>query len=115
MNEDNFAARVAKKIRKDFQTMKHEEYENEPYYSHPTFYIKNLSEYIELVTSIASVNKDSLPGETVIFRGIADSTYELSPGLARLKNANCDTEKELINDFLTHRPDAFSGLADFDK
>lgn len=114
MKEDNFAARVAKRISKDFSTMEQAEYENEPYYSHPTFYIKNLSDYIQLVTAIASVNKDDLPGDTVIFRGIADSNYDLSPGLARLKNAKYDTEKELTNDFLTHRPDAFSGLADFD-
>ena len=55
-----------------------------------------------------------MPGETVIFRGIADSEYDLSPGLVRLKNVEENTEKELINDFLTHRPDAFSGLTDFD-
>lgn len=114
MKEDNFATRVVKKINKDFSAMEKAEYEKEPYYSHPTFYIKDLSEYIQLVTSIASVNKNDLPGETVVFRGIADSKYDLLPGLARLKNAECDTEKELINDFLTHRPDAFSGLADFD-
>ena len=114
MKEDNFAARVAKKVNKDFSIMEQVEYEKEPYYSHPTFCVKNLSEYIQLVTSISSVNKDDLPGETVIFRGIADSEYDLSPGLARLKNAKYDTEKDLINDFLTHRPDAFSGLADFD-
>ena len=114
MKEDNFAARVAKKVNKEFSAMERAEYENESYYSHPTFYIKNLSEYIKLVTSIASVKKDNLSGGTVIFRGIADSKYDLSPGLARLKNTEYDTEKELINDFLTHRPDAFSGLADFD-
>ncbi len=114
MKENNFAARVAKKVNKEFSAMEKTEYEKESYYAHPTFYIKNLSEYIQLVTSIASVKKDDLPGETVIFRGIADSEYDLLPGLARLKHTENDTEKELINDFLTHRPDAFSGLADFD-
>ena len=114
MKEDNFAARVAKKVNKEFSAMEKSDYENEPYYAHPTFFIKNLSEYIQLVTSIASINKDDLPGETVIFRGIADSEYDLSPGLVRLKNVEENTEKELINDFLTHRPDAFSGLTDFD-
>ena len=114
MKEDNFAARVAKKVNKAFAGMEKAEYDKEPYYAHPTFYINNLSEYIQLVTSIASINKDDLPGETVVFRGMVDSEYDLSPGLARLKNIKCDTEKELINEFLTHRPDAFSGLADFD-
>lgn len=114
MKEDNFASRVAKKVNKEFVAKEKSEYEKEPYYSHPTFCIKNLSEYIQLVTTISSVNKDDLPGETVIFRGIADSEYDLTPGLARLRNVEENTEKELINDFLTHRPDAFSGLADFD-
>ena len=114
MKENNFAARVAKKINKEFSAMERSGYENELYYAHPTFYIKNLSEYIQLVTTISSVNKDDLPGETVIFRGIADLEYDLKPGLARLKNEEENTEKELINDFLTHRPDAFSGLNDFD-
>lgn len=114
MKEDNFAARVAKKVNKEFSAMEKSDYENEPYYAHPTFFIKNLSEYIQLVTTISSVSKDDLPGETVIFRGISDLEYDLTPGLARLKNVEENTEKELINDFLTHRPDAFSGLTDFD-
>ena len=101
MKEDNFAARVAKKVNKAFAGMEKAEYDKEPYYAHPTFYINNLSEYIQLVTSIASINKDDLPGETVVFRGMVDSEYDLSPGLARLKNIKCDTEKELINEFLT--------------
>lgn len=114
MKEDNFAAQVAKKVNKKYVSMEKAEYEKEPYYAHPTFYIKNLSEYIQLVTSIASISEDDLLGKKVIFRGMADSEYDLSPGLARLKNAEDDTEKELINDFLTHRPDAFNGLTDFD-
>lgn len=114
MKEKNFASQVEKRVNKDFLSMENEKYKKEPYYAHPTFYIKNLSEYIQLVTTIASINKDDLPGDTVIFRGMADSQYDLLPGLARLQNAECDTEKELINDFLTHRPDAFNGLADFD-
>lgn len=62
MKKDNFATRVAKNVNKEFPTMEKSEYEKESYYSHPTFYVKNLSEYIQLVTSIASVNKDDLPG-----------------------------------------------------
>jgi len=46
MKEDNFAARVAKKLNKEFSAMEKTDYENEPYYAHPTFFIKNLSEYI---------------------------------------------------------------------
>lgn len=114
MVEDVFAVRIAKKVNKKFCGMAQDRYEKESYYSHPTFYIKNLSEYIQLVTTIAEVNKDDVMSDTIVFRGMSDSEYHLTAGLARLKKLRDDTEKELINDFLTHRPDAFSGLADFD-
>ncbi len=114
MTDKNLATRVAKRIGENFSALNKTEYKKEKYYSHPTFYIKNLSEYIQLVTSISSISKNDLLGRTLVFRGMADSDYGLLPGLARLKNAECDTEKELINEFLTHRPDAFSGLNDFD-
>ena len=114
MKEDSFASRVAKKVNKEFVAKEKSEYEKEPYYSHPTFCIKNLSEYIQLVTTILSVNKDDLYSEKVIFRGMSDTEYNLKPGLSRLNNIYPDTEFELINDFLTHRPDAFIGLNDFD-
>ena len=39
MKEDNFAARVAKKVNKAFAGMEKAEYDKEPYYAHPTFYI----------------------------------------------------------------------------
>ena len=114
MKEKTFASSVAKKVIKEFSVNEQADYNNNQYYSHPTFCVKNLSEYIHLVTTISSVNKDDLYSETVIFRGISDSDYDLTPGLGRLKNTYPDTESELINDFLTHRPDAFNGLADFD-
>lgn len=114
MNDDCFAVKVSRKVGKKFTIKEQTEYKREQYYSHPTFYVKNLSEYIQLVTTISSVNKDDLLSETVIFRGMADSEYDLTPGLARLKNSSEDTEGALINDFLTRRPDAFSNLSDFD-
>lgn len=112
-NEKLFANLVNNKILKKFESDDVLLPHTDNYYSHPTFLIKDLSDYIHFVTNISSVNK-GLYSKTVIFRGISDSQYDLVPGLARLKNTTEDTEAELINDFLTRRPDAFKELSDFD-
>lgn len=114
MKEKTFASMVASKLSKELSSMDKNKYDEESYYSHPTFYVKNLSEYINLVTKISSIKSDDLMGDVVIFRGISDDQYDLAPGLERLKNRDEDTEMNLINDFLTRRPDAFNGLSDFD-
>ena len=114
MSEETFAALVAKKLNKNFRVMKRFEDEKETYYAHPTFFVKSLHEYIQLVTSIASLNISNLDGDTIVFRGMANSRYNLSPGLSRMKNLDFATEQKLINEFLTHRPDAFKDLCDFD-
>lgn len=112
-NEKPFTTLVNNKVLREFESDKILLPGTDDYYSHPTFIIKNLSDYIHLVTSISSVNKGPY-SNTVIFRGISDSQYDLVPGLARLKKSDEDTELDLINDFLTRRPDAFNGLSDFD-
>ena len=110
MNEVTFAQFVEKKVAKSFDTVT----QDAQYYVHPTFCISNLSDYIRLITLISSANKDTIEWETVIYRGMVDESYDLLPGLARIENPIPDMEKELINDFLTRRPDAFRGLTDFD-
>lgn len=111
--EEPFATLVSNKVLSEFESDKILLHGTDFYYSHPTFIIKSLSDYIRLVTSISSIYKSSY-SKTVIFRGISDSQYDLVPGLARLKKVYEDTEFDLINDFLTRRPDAFNGLSDFD-
>ena len=115
MKEATFAELVTNKTSKQFCAMNQAEYEKEQYYAHPTFYIRSLSEYIELVTFISALNKDELIGDTVIFRGMADSKFDLSPSLARFDKSEYTIEKELIDEFITRRPDSFEGLSDFDK
>ncbi len=109
--EMSFAQAIQKKLVKEFDPLIPPEQE---YYSHPTFIISGLAEYIYLIAAISSVNKDSSYSETVVYRGMADSEYDLLPGLARIKKPEPEMEATLINDFLTRRPDAFSGLAEFD-
>ncbi len=86
----------------------------EEYYSHPTFVIDNLADYISIIAAISEINKDLLYGDSIIYRGMSDSDYNLLPGLARIKNQEDDIEETLINEFLTRRPDAFNGLSEFD-
>lgn len=110
MNRVTFAQMVEKKVAKSFDIVK----QDEQYYVHPTYCISNLSDYIRIITMISSVNKDDIEWETVIYRGMVDENYNLLPGLARIEKPIPDMEMDLINDFLTRRPDAFSGLTDFD-
>lgn len=109
--DTSFAQSIRKKLTKEFEVLIPPEKE---YYSHPTFVISGLAEYIRLIAAMSSVNKDSSYSETVVYRGVADSEYDLLPGLARIKKPEHEMEATLINDFLTRRPDAFSGLAEFD-
>lgn len=114
MVDDIFSQAVLRKIKKDNYLKNNLVTTNDEYYSHPTFRVNSLSEYIHLVTTVSSVNDNSIYDETVIFRGMSDSRYDLSPGLARLKKYDPDIEFEMIKQFLTRRPNDFKGLSDFD-
>lgn len=111
MDYVTFAQSVKRRVSNEFDSIILPEKE---YYLHPTYIIKDLSEYIRLITALSSTNVNSALGETVIYRGIADSDYNLLPGLARIRQQEPDVEALLINEFLTRRPDAFSGLSEFD-
>lgn len=106
-----FAQAIQKKMLKEFEGVIPHETE---YYSHPTFVIKNLADYIRIIAAISAINKDLLYGESVVYRGMTDSDYDLLPGLARIQKPEHDMEATLINDFFTRRPDAFAGLSEFD-
>ena len=87
---------------------------DQDYYSHPTFVVNNLSDYISLISKISTVKDGMFNDEAVIYRGMSNSEYTLLPGLARYNKRFPKMESELINEFLTKRPDAFSGLSAFD-
>lgn len=106
----SFASTIDKKTKNKFT-----DYiiEADGYYNHPTFYIKNLSDYIKLISVISSAEYSPIYGERVIYRGASDALYLLEPGLDRIKDLDEDSERSLINEFLIRRPDAFSGLNEF--
>lgn len=105
-----FASTIEKKTKN-----KYKDYIIKPddYYNHPTFYVKNLADYIKLISIISSVEYSPIYGERVIYRGTSDSSYRLEPGLDRIKDLVEDSEHALINEFLIRRPDAFTGLTEF--
>lgn len=111
LSELPFAQIVQKKTVKDFECIIPSEQE---YYSHPTFTVSNLTDYIRLVLTISSVGKKADNWDTVVYRGMADSGFNLLPGLARINGKDSETEVKLINEFSARRPDAFTGLSEFD-
>lgn len=118
MEKNTFSKAIETKISKKYPEANKVKIEENDYYSHPTYYIENIWDYIHLVTLISSIDPYEFC-DTVIYRGTSDSSYQLLPGLARLnykdvENITEEIEYELINEFFTRRPDAFSGLSDFD-
>ena len=111
VNESSFSTVVKKKTSKKFTEI---ETDIADYYPHPTYIISSVSEYIDLISIISSSNSNLTLGDTVVYRGMSNEKYSLSPGLARHEYSFSDAEATLINEFLTRRPDAFSGLSDFD-
>ena len=78
-------------------------------YPHPTYRIQTLEEYITIVQAMQCYCEKAFMGE-MIFRGVSNASFGLIPSLARL---NCDldrVEHEMIHEFVTSRPEAFSGL-----
>ena len=105
-----FASTIAKKTKN-----KYKDYiiKSDDYYNHPTFYVKNLADYIKLISVISSIEYSPIYGERIIYRGMSDNSYRLEPGLARINDLEEDSEHAYINEFLIRRPDEFSGLNEF--
>lgn len=110
-SSDSFSDIVKRRAAKSYITV---ENDRDSYYSHPTFRISSVSEYIGLISIIAMANQNLVTGNTVVYRGVADENYDLKPGLARINRLSEDTEQFLVNEFITRKPDAFAGLSDFD-
>lgn len=111
MEERVFAKSVERKIGTSISRV---DIHKDEHYYHPTYFIKNLEEYIHFISTISSINDSSIYSKTIIYRGLPDHEYELCPGLSRYKKIESETESLLINAFLTKRPDAFNGLTEFD-
>ena len=112
MAEYSFGGLVKRKIHNLADV--HDEYcvlsDNKLYYTHPTYEVSSLSEFVDIVSRVNSAIKNPLYDKTIIYRGHSSKEYLPVPGLSRLKNSDTDTENVIINDFITLRPDEFSNL-----
>ena len=81
-----------------------------PNYQHFTFSISSISEYLDVVKCLTSQERDRLSSETMVFRGMSDYKWDLIPSIARSDLRDDSTEHEMVNEFMTLRPEAFQDL-----
>lgn len=83
------------------------------YYNHITFSIKNLAEYIQVITAIANVHNEKFSSTKKVYRGMSDSDWELVPSLARglgKENNSFYPEYDMVFEMISEKPDEFKGL-----
>lgn len=79
-----------------------------PNYRHYTFSVSSIPEYLDVVKLLNShkwANSD-----TMVFRGMSDYKWDLIPSIARSDSRDESAEHEMVNEFLTLRPEAFQDL-----
>lgn len=79
-------------------------------YPHYTFSISSISEYLDVVKCLTSQESDRLSSETMVFRGMSDYKWDLIPSIARSDLRFDSAEHEMVNEFMTLRPEAFQDL-----
>ncbi len=87
-----------------------EHYKNSAY-PHLTFQVNNVTEYLEVIDSISKAKWDDFVNGEIIYRGMANKDWKLIPSLARCDDLSLCQERNLINGFLSLRPDAFQNLS----
>ena len=91
-----------------------------PEYSHITVSVKSLSEYMKVIAFLYEC--DNSPDDNLVFRGVSDYKYSLSPSLKVFKEQDDyayvyddNIENVLVREMLTTRPEEFEGVtSDFD-
>lgn len=81
-----------------------------PNYQHFTFSISSISEYLDVVKCLTSQKSDRLSSDTMVFRGMSDYRWDLIPSIARSDFRDDSTEHEMVNEFMTLRPESFQDL-----
>lgn len=76
-------------------------------YPHLTFQINNLVDYIRLVKLMNNIHSTD---ETLVFRGMSNCEWPAVPSLDRYAGDDETIEHDMVNEFLTLRPEAFQGL-----
>lgn len=81
-----------------------------PNYQHFTFSISSISEYLDVVKCLTFQKSDRLSSDTMVFRGMSDYRWDLIPSIARSDFRDDSTEHEMVNEFMTLRPESFQDL-----
>ena len=82
------------------------------YYNHFTLRVKSLSEYIEVISRLNRIVKNSELFDTLVFRGHSDasSEYRLIPTIGRKNLAVEHSENSMVTEMMTIRPEEFSNI-----
>ncbi len=88
---------------------------NYPYY-HTTFVVESLNEFVDIIMGFEkNMRRNKSNIEKMLFRGMANESWELIPSIARNRNLEVN-EKELIHEFKYRYPDIFMSLnTNFEK
>lgn len=79
-------------------------------YKHITFVVENISEYLQVLQIIKQ--NDRFSDRTYAFRGMSDYTFNMLPSIARKSTFSlAEVENAMVNEFLTLRPDEFTGIS----
>lgn len=92
-----------------------------PEYPHITVSVKSLSEYMKVIAFLYEC--DNSPDDNLVFRGVSDYKYSLSPSLKFFEERgdyayvyDYNIENVLVREMLTTRPEEFEGItSDFDS
>ena len=86
--------------------------EKHPYYNHLTFKVKNIVEYIQVITTIANVQHEKFHTTKKVYRGMVDSDWSLLPSIARneARNSLC-AEYDLVSEMMSEKPAEFKSLS----
>ena len=82
-------------------------------YPHTTIRVTTLGEYLVVIDEMQKYIEsfDRQYYGNIFFRGMVDSKFDLMPSLSRVKELDEQVEYEMINEFMTSRPEAFEGLS----
>lgn len=81
-----------------------------PNYQHFTFSVSSISEYLDVVKCLTSQKCDKLSSDTMVFRGMSDYKWDMIPSIARSDSCDKSAEHEMVNEFITLRPEVFQDL-----
>lgn len=79
-------------------------------YPHLTFQVKGVVDYLRIIELLSKTKYENFVGREIIYRGMSDAEWKLTPSLGRCMDLSYGQEFNLVNSFLALRPEAFQEL-----